>query len=993
MYGKLPLAAGAFALALLAPAVFAQTEQSDDTVSATSGTLMLKADNPTSNTVELLLAGYDGRDWYRRLRPSGGASEQCQIVRRQFDYESGLEPSSSYVVEAYWSATCAAADRFSTATFETKAAGYTPPNLAVSNVGQTSAVLTLSNYDTTKPWFYAENSDASTCTQVAAGTSSVTVSGLKRSRTYYFAAYSNSDCGAYSSVIWSAKSAYVTTTGLVTIAVSDKTSTGFTVTVSGYTEANGYGDYWAIRAQRKKSGGGWEFSACQILPRATTSAAIAGLKPGLTYSINVYAGYSCSTYSDTISKSVTTTSLTANAVSASASASLRLHHHEGDWSYQGGAVSGQTSASTSASASAQVSGVATAAVVSGPGARTAGGAPGRVSGVMTAAAHSAEQCHAMPAGTYTATLDGLSAETRYAYTAWAGSACAGAELGRTAFTTRAPGEEPDDEPAAVSLAASALSATSARLRLANHAGAWWYRLDGADGAASSDASCAAAGGAEARVSGLAPGASYGFTAYSAADCGADSLLASAAARTPALARNTLAGLPADSASPRPDLLSDLDGDGVTDFVETLRGTDPLAAASVDLSESVLDVLVLHTAQAAAAHAGDGELKRLVEERVDYANAAFAASGVRLRLRASFAGLPETNNLPAATPGTGDSPAEPSNTGDSPAVEPDNAPLALLAAVAEGDAPAHVELRALRARLGADLVVFAGLAAEAGGSCGMAYQNGADGVFGAAARAGGWSWVGLDCPAHQLARGVGHNLGLAHARGHGGVFDFSAGHGAEGQFATIMADPVWWGVTEHQRLPLFSNPDLDCGGQACGVGAETGAGADAARSLNITGPLAAQWFLPRWPWPNALPASAGAGLTGEVQARIALGALSGGLYRDELRAGDTLDLVAEIELDPRHVGFAADIHLLVRDGSGRIAQFGADGRIAAWDETLDGLVPLRSVESLAAVERFYVVRGLTIDAALAGLEWEMFLAYGAAGELVQATEPLRLRVVD
>ncbi len=574
----------------------------------------------------------------------------------------------------------------------------------------------------------------------------------------------------------------------------------------------------------------------------------------------------------------------------------------------------------------------------------------------------------------------MSANASYSVAAYGGAECAAANLIDTeTFTTgevgigshrdSAPDSNPtpdsnensNTKPAGVSLAVAALSATSARLTIANHSGDWWYQLDAADSAAA--AGCAAAGGTAARVSGLAPGTAHGITAYSAPDCAAGSKLATATLTTPVLTENTLPGLPAGSGL-RPDLLSDLDSDGVTDFVEALQGTNPLAATSVDLSVAALDVLVLATAQAVERLDG-AELEKLIEERADYANAAFAASGVRLRLRTGLAALPQT----------------------------EESPVALLAGVAEGDSSALAELRALRARLGADLAVFAGLASEAGGACGMAYQNGADGVFGGAARAGGWSWIGLDCPAHWLARGVGHNLGLAHSRGFGGVFDFSAGHGAEGEFATIMADPIWWGVTEAQRVPVFSNPELDCGGRPCGVGAETGAGADAARSLNITGPLAAEWFLPQWPWPNALPASPGVGVTGEVQARIALGALSGGLYRGELRVGDTLDLVAEIEADPRHVGLAADFHLLVRDQSGRIAQFGADGRVAPWDETLDGLIPLRSMEALAAVERFYVVRGLAIDAALAGLEWEMFLAYSVGGELVYPAQPLRLRAVD
>ena len=138
---------------------------------------------------------------------------------------------------------------------------------------------------------------------------------------------------------------------------------------------------------------------------------------------------------------------------------------------------------------------------------------------------------------------------------------------------------------------------------------------------------------------------------------------------------------------------------------------------------------------------------------------------------------------------------------------------------------------------------------------------------------------------------------------------------------------------------------------------------------------------------------GLGAGGEVRARIALGALSGGLYRDTLRAGDAFDLVAEIEADPAHVGESAQIHLLIRDPSGRVAQLGADGEVATWDETLEGLVPLRELGSLAAVERFRIVSGLSVDADMAGPAFELFLAYQAGGELVYPAQPLRLRVAE
>ena len=140
----------------------------------------------------------------------------------------------------------------------------------------------------------------------------------------------------------------------------------------------------------------------------------------------MYKGVSCSLAVDAFSDTAATTSLTAGGVGAT-SAKLNLNEYEGDWSYRGGA-------------GGQNAGVAGAAPASG-----------RDAGAASAAGQSADRCQAVPAGTYTAELDGLRADTGYAYAAWSGAACAGAELGRAAFRT--PPAGPPAAPAGLAAAA------------------------------------------------------------------------------------------------------------------------------------------------------------------------------------------------------------------------------------------------------------------------------------------------------------------------------------------------------------------------------------------------------------------------------------------------------------------------------------------------------------------------------------------------------------
>ncbi len=143
---------------------------------------------------------------------------------------------------------------------------------------------------------------------------------------------------------------------------------------------------------------------------------------------------------------------------------------------------------------------------------------------------------------------------------------------------------------------------------------------------------------------------------------------------------------------------------------------------------------------------------------------------------------------------------------------------------------------------ADLVVLLRPYAN-DGRCGYAWVggDGNNGQLPAATYARfGFSVVGSNCSEYTFMHELGHNMGLVHSQQQapdGGTFTYSRGHGQHNDFATIMATS---GEFNAPRLPLLSNPGLDCNGSPCGVQYNSINGADSVRALSITAPQVAQY---------------------------------------------------------------------------------------------------------------------------------------------------------
>ena len=377
----------------------------------TPGAVTLEANNIGQHSVALYLDGWRSLPIVNisSIVHEAGSSNpvaRCRSFRNPafaaHNNYGSLKADTTYTAQYFRGARCEAIERLTSVTFTTLSTGA-EPELSISNVTDTGATLTISNH--TGNWWYEDNDVADSCIAVTGGATAVHLSGLTANTNYGFTAWSHEGCADSGEVsMWYSRK-FFTTTGPLTVSVSDKTSTGLTVNLRGYTEANGYPDQWSVRVIEPNGRGGYTGPACQTLPRATTSATVTGLEAGKQYTIQINKNNHCVSFGSVVNETpVTMVSLVGGSVGPS-SASLTLEHHEGAWSYQGGENAGDASG-----ASAQA----------------------------TAENDATGQCQAMPAGQTTANLTGLKSDTSYTYTAYDGSDCSGLELAQAAFATAPP---------------------------------------------------------------------------------------------------------------------------------------------------------------------------------------------------------------------------------------------------------------------------------------------------------------------------------------------------------------------------------------------------------------------------------------------------------------------------------------------------------------------------------------------------------------------------
>ena len=416
-------------------------------------------------------------------------------------------------------------------------------------------------------------------------------------------------------------------------------------------------------------------------------------------------------------------------------------------------------------------------------------------------------------------------------------------------------------------------------------------------------------------------------------------------------------------NPIEDVLSDSDGDGVSDFNEGLVGTNPNDTSSHSNRDSVIDVAMLYTKSFTADISRLNQPQPYIDELIIGVNNIYgntSETGIQFRV-VHYEELAYENSDASLSW---------------------NSLTHLMAQYGTPKKNQWATSERIRVMSGADLVVIldgqpgddevSGLAAGTFGSKGYFANN--------TRRTALMHTTNFNEEESTLAHELGHVFGLAHgARQTGeGIFSWARGYGVDDEFATIMAYSGLYNVAPYTDLSKrFSNPrSMACQGLACGVDkADVENGADAVSALQATR-YQVEAFAPTRPTLEVTFSDAT-----QRNVTIAAGAVKNNTvgFDDSFSCEDAVTVASTIRLAEEHVGLMGSAHAMISadalgvfavNAQGELKKMAetavtADNREALFAEASQGrAAPLRAAEMPIALDALKPKGGLFESALLA-----------------------------
>ena len=480
----------------------------------------LATSNVTDTSVTLTIAGHSGNWHYQYTTPTGGSCASAGSGTTA--NVTGLSPNVAYTFKAYSDGSCN--------TELATAAAFTTYQLAVSDVSDTTATLTLSNYPAGDTWRYKHvTPSGGTCSSaIAAGTTTADLTGLTGGTRHVFKAYSDASCNTVIATAPLFTTGYSVSSlpeddganqclfsGTTKCAVSFETSAGAYIlsqVIGDFAQKTGTLGNIVVSLHADADNNNEPDSGDALATLSgpnptdakkytyTCSGAGCALSGNTRYFVQFTAA-SGDPNSENY-KLKTTTSDDDNEVPTGSGwtlANSAIHY----WTGSGSWINLTNSATLKVKVVAMLKPGLSVSKLTDTSATLTMTDHGGAWWHKRTSPGGDDTCAPVAANSTTANLSGLSPGTSYTYKVYTKTGCANAdELASVDFTT--PQLTVTNDPS-----------TTATLTIAGHTGAWHYKSDTAGHTACTSVS---AGTLSTEATGLTPAESYTFSAYTDASC-------------------------------------------------------------------------------------------------------------------------------------------------------------------------------------------------------------------------------------------------------------------------------------------------------------------------------------------------------------------------------------------------------------------------------------------------------------------------------------------